>query len=54
MAVSADLYRFIGGLSIDGTGKIIENELDKKSSYVSSHFTPNLQVSGLSVKVRDS
>lgn len=54
MAVSADLYRFIGGLSIDGTGKIIENELDKKSSYVSSHFTPNLQVSGLSVKVIDS
>jgi len=52
MIVSADLYRFIGGLSVDGTGKVIENELDKKSTYVSKHFTPNLQVSQVSIKVK--
>ena len=52
MKVSADLYRFIGGLSLDGTGVVIENELDRKTTYVSRHFTSNLTVSKLAVKVK--
>lgn len=52
MDVSADLYRFIGGLSLDGTGVVIENLLDQKVTYVSKHFTSNLKVSTIAVKVK--
>jgi len=51
MKVSADLYRFIGGLSVDGTGVILQNELDQNNTYISQNFTSKLSVSKLSVKV---
>lgn len=52
--VSADLYRFIATLSVDGTGNIIENRLDREIAYISNSYTPNLSVSTLATSLAGS
>ena len=52
--VSADLYRFLHGLSFDKNGVVIENELDKTSNYISKYYTPNLTVSLISTEAKSS
>ena len=54
MRVSADLYRFLHGLSFDKTGAIIENTLDRENDYVSKYYTPNLSVSIISTEAKSS
>ena len=54
MRISADLYRFLHGLSFDKTGAIIENELDSENGYVSKYYTPNLSVSIIATEAKSS
>lgn len=59
ISISADLYRFLAGLSVDNEGNVIENTivnpntLDEKIDYFSEYFTPDITVSPATVDILD-
>ena len=54
MRLTADLYRFLKGLSLSADGTVIENQLDSSISYISKYFTPNLKVSQVALKAQST